>query len=354
MKTKLPTPQKLPSGMYRCQVTVDGKRESVVDADPDICQAKAVELKAGLVQARDERKKAITLSAAIDQYIKLKEPVLSPSTIRGYSAIKEHRFREIMNKNIYTITKSDVQRAVNGETKKISAKTVYNAYGLIRPVLKEFGVDVFGIKLPQRLKPAKKYLQPEDIGKLIQAAKGDSCEVPILIAAWLGMRRSEIVGLCWDCVDFDRKTIAVRRTIVPDKENKWVLKDGAKNESSQRVISCPDYIVQMLRGLYTEGATGQVFKIHPDTLRRHIHKVCRMAGITDTTVHGLRHTNAAVMKSLGVDDGHAMERGGWANEATYKKTYSYVFDQAAEDGDQKINDYFEKLHTEMHTENNGA
>lgn len=50
MKTKLPTPQRLPSGQYRCQVMVAGKRVSVVDAAPDVCQAKAVALRAGLIE----------------------------------------------------------------------------------------------------------------------------------------------------------------------------------------------------------------------------------------------------------------------------------------------------------------
>lgn len=71
--------------------------------------------------------------------------------------------------DVRTITKQDVQIAVNAEDKIVSAKTVANAYGLIRPVLKECGVDVFGVRLPQVQKPVKKYLQPEDIGKLVEA-----------------------------------------------------------------------------------------------------------------------------------------------------------------------------------------
>lgn len=39
-----------PVGMYRCQITVVGERKSVVDADPDICQAKAVALKSGMIE----------------------------------------------------------------------------------------------------------------------------------------------------------------------------------------------------------------------------------------------------------------------------------------------------------------
>lgn len=195
MKKKLPTPQKLPSGTWRCQVMVDGKRVSVVAETPGEAQAKAVAIKAGLIEKAAERKAFLSLADAIDQYIEMKEGALSPSTVRGYETVKKHRFSGLMSKDVHSITKAAVQAAVSQEAKLVSPKTVYNAYGLIRPVLKEYGVDVFGVKLPQRIKPNKRYLQPEDVGKLIEAAKGDPCEIEILIAVWLGMRRSEITGL---------------------------------------------------------------------------------------------------------------------------------------------------------------
>lgn len=350
MKKKLPTPQKLPSGMYRCQVMVGGKRVSVVDESPEVAQAKAVALKNGLIEKAEERNAFLSLRDAIDNYIKVKEGALSPSTVRGYEIVKKHRFASLMGRDIHSITKAAVQAAVSQEAKLVSPKTVYNAYGLIRPVLKENGVDVFGVKLPQRIKPRKRYLQPEDVGRLIEAAKGDPCEIEILIAVWLGMRRSEIMGLCWDCINFESGTLTVRRTMVPGKDNKYILRDGAKNESSQRTVSCPDYIMDKLRAKRKPGEDGLVFRGHPDNLRKRVHSVCKKAGIADTTVHGLRHTNAAVMKSLGVDDAHAMARGGWKTEATYKQTYSYVFDERAKSADDEINDFFEKLHTDLHTD----
>lgn len=348
-----PRPVELPSGKWRCQVMVEGKRLSVVEATPQLAHARVLAIKAGLVEEEirsAEQKKRITLRDAIDHYVRLKEGVLSPSTIRGYETIKRNRFQKMMGLDIRGITKEDVQLAVNEEAKKVSAKTVYNSYGLIRPVLKEFGVDIFGIKLPQRIKPKKKYLQPDDIGRLLEASAGDTCEIEILLAVWLGMRRSEIIGLCWDCVDFDAGTITVRRTFVPDKHNQWVLKSGAKNESSQRTISCPAYILEKLKARYRPGAEGQVFKVHPETLRKHLHRICERAGITDTTVHGLRHTNAAMMRSIGVNDEHAMARGGWTNAATYKQTYSYVFEQDATRYDTQIDEYIQNLHTKLHTE----
>ena len=85
---------------------------------------------------------------------------------------------------------------------------------------------------------------------------------------------------------------------------------------------------------------GRLFGVNPETVRKHVHRACQRAGITDTTVHGLRHTNAAVMKTLGVDDRHAMERGGWACESTYRQTYSYVFESQKSAADTAINSFF--------------
>ena len=150
-----------------------------------------------------------------------KSNTLSSSTIRGYDQIKRLRFKGIMQRNIHTLTKRDIQIAVNEETKRVSPKSVANAYGLVRPVLKEYGIDVFGVKLPQRIKKKKKYVQREEIGDLLTAAQEDKYEVPILLAIWLGMRRSEICGLCWDCVDEKAKTITVKRKLIMDKDRDY-------------------------------------------------------------------------------------------------------------------------------------
>lgn len=341
MKTRRPTPKKLPSGNWRCQVMVNGSRVSITDEDREICQARAMAVQAGLME-KEEKKKSMTLEQAIDAYLESKSDVLSPSTIRGYEFVKSKRFPALMRMNIYSITKKDVQIAVNQEAKtKASPKTIANGYGLVRPVLKSYGIDVSGVKLPQQIKKEKQYVQKDEIGTLIDAARGDSCELQILLALWLGMRRSEIMGLHWDCVDPKSGSLVIRRKLVMDKDNQFVLREGAKNVSSQRRISCPAYIMDKLEEKRRGRTEGPIFTQHPDTVRQHIHSICRKAGITDTSTHGLRHTNAAVMHDLGVSDAHAMARGGWTEERTYKATYSYVFQSTAMKEDDLVNEFFD-------------
>ena len=334
---KIPKAKKLASGRWNIQVMVDGRRVSITENTEKEAIAAAAKYKVDAAEP-DKKKAKLSLIEAIDIYVDSKENTLSPSTIRGYETIKKHRFKQLMNDNVYAMKKADVQKAVNKESKLCSPKTVANAYGLVRSVLKFYEVDVFGVKLPQQVKPLKKYLQPEDIGKLIDAIKGDKCEIPILLAVWLGMRRSEISGLCWDCVDQENGIIHIRRRIIPDKNNHWIMDDGAKNQTSQRSIQCPDYIMDKIKVLPTR--EGRLFKMSPETIRKHVHAACKRAGIVDTTVHGLRHTNAAVMKTLGIDDRHAMARGGWSCESTYRKTYSYVFECKANEADTQINSFF--------------
>ena len=144
MKAKRPTPKKLPSGTWRCQVMVNGKRVSVTDEDPKIAQAKAMAIQAGLMKKEETRKEFLSLEDAIDDYIESKSNVLSPSTIRGYDTIKRNQFKSLMKRNVYTLSKKDIQEAVNQGAKTCAPKTISNAYGLIRPVLKELGIDVFG------------------------------------------------------------------------------------------------------------------------------------------------------------------------------------------------------------------
>lgn len=346
-----PRPVLLPSGKWRCQVMVDGERLSAMEDDPETAHATVLAMKAGLIEAKKKPKK-VTVNDAILSYMAASESVLSPSTLRGYDTMRRNRFKGIMQRDVYSLNRLDIQKAVSEDAKTASPKTVSNAYGLLAAVLKDYGVEFHGVKLPQKIKNKKSYLSAGEVVKLIDSSSGDSCEVPIVMAVWLGMRRSEILGLCWDCVDFEAGTVEVRRAMVPDKDNKWVLKDGAKNVGSQRTIKCPDYIMAKLRELY-HGQTGPVFSMCPEIIGRHLHAICQKAGITDTTMHGLRHTNAAIMIALNVVDKYAMARNGWTSDYTFKQIYGYVFPEGANETDAIINTYFENalnLHTNLHTD----
>lgn len=347
---KLPKAQKLPSGMYRCQVMVDGERISIVDEDPNKAQAKAAALKSGMIGANKEneskKKGNIRLCDAIDDYIESHKNVLSPSTINGYKEIKRNRFQRLMNLKIMHIDEVDLQKAVNEEAATVSAKTIKNALGLVVSVMTQFkSVNVKRIKLPQRQRKEHVYLDENGMIDLFEAIQGSPVEVPILLAVWLGLRRSEIMGLCWDCVDFSISKIHIRRTYVRDSDGGYVLRENTKTESSKRSLDCPGYILSKLAALQPDKQKrqGRVFTMHPNTIYCSMKKICEKHDIDFVGVHGLRHTNASVMLSLGIIDKVAMARGGWSTDVTMKQIYQHVFVTDVQAAGQKVDAFFQAV-----------
>ena len=57
------------------------------------------------------------------------------------------------------------------------------------------------------------FLSAEEMQKMFEAVKGTKLELPVLVAAFYGLRRGEVLGLKWDAIDFERGTISIKRTV---------------------------------------------------------------------------------------------------------------------------------------------
>lgn len=79
--------------------------------------------------------------------------------------------------------------------------------------------------------------------------QGDPSEFGVIMAAFYGLRRSEIVGLKWDAVDFENKKISIQHTVVTAKVNGTVMeiaRDKTKTKSSCRTLPLIPACEQML------------------------------------------------------------------------------------------------------------
>ena len=57
------------------------------------------------------------------------------------------------------------------------------------------------------------FLSAEEMQKMFESLRGSRLELPVLVAAFYGFRRGEVLGLKWDAIDFERGTISVKRTV---------------------------------------------------------------------------------------------------------------------------------------------
>lgn len=337
---KPPKANKLPSGQWRCRVRVDGQDISITRDTQKAAVAEAMAIKAGIKQAN--KIENITLTRAIERYRQDRDGILSPSTLRGYKIIQENRFPDLMEKPVSRLTFSMIQIAVNQEAKRYSPKTVRNSYGLLTAVLGEYrpDLDLSRIKLPQKEETDKQIYSPEELRKYLEQVRGSDIELPVLLAVWLGLRRSEIIGLRWEDVDYKNGLLNIREALVQDENNEYQVK-GTKTVKSRRTLPCPEYILSIISSQEQTG--DRIITTPPQTIRNRMVKAAEAAGVPYIGLHALRHQNASIMLSLNIPDKYAMERGGWSSNKTMKDIYQHTMDEGKQQAAAAIDRYFDDI-----------
>ncbi len=344
---KIPKAKKLPSGMYRVQVMVDGRRMSITDEDPGVAEAKAAALKAKLEQAV-KSPRSLTVGEAIDRYIESKDSVLSPSTILGYKRLRKNAFQEIMKVKLPVLTQEKVQRAVNAMAKAgKSPKYIRNAHGLLNAALTEYAPNiVLRTTLPQKEKYEVHVPTDEEIEVIMGMVRGTEMELPILLALWLGLRESEIRGITWDSIS--NGVLHIKEAIVEGEGG--ATKKGTKTYSGNRKIKLPQYIEELVNA--QPHKNDHVIQLSGQAMYKRFVRLCEKAGVRKCRFHDLRHANASVMLALGVPDKYAMERMGHATNNMLKTVYQHTMKSKQDEVADMVDKYFEeKLHTKLHIKN---
>ena len=281
----------------------------------------------------------LTLKEAVDNYISIKSNVLSPATIRSYHSIISNHLKGIRDLKISKLTQTKIQEAINIEAAEHSPKTVKNIYGLVSVVTAYYAPDIkLGhITLPQLKRPQNVSLNRNQIAILLNNIEEDPIEIPVLLALWLGLRRSEILALKWDDIDFDAMTLRVDEALVPDKDNNMVLK-STKTTDSERTLQLPKYIALKMQNLPKEGE--RLFNIKDSALSKGFPKLCERIGLPRFKFHDLRRSMATIGLSLNIADKIVMQRGGWNNVQTMKKIYQIVLQDDANSAENAFNNFF--------------
>jgi len=334
---KLPTPTKLPSGRWRIQILVDGQRISQTFNTKQEAVYWAAGIKTKLKEA-DISPHNFTVSAAVDRYIESKSAILSPSTIAGYKKIKDNLMSSISSMKLGDLTQKKIQHWVNSLAADKSPKTVANAHGLLSAVLREYRPN-FSLRttLPQKVKPSIQIPSEAEIKAILATAKGSKYELPIVLAIWLGLRQSEILGLTWDCIDGD--VVHIRQAIVMGEDGP--VTKGTKTYSGTRSIHLPDYLKQLLEASPHKG--DHIVKMSGKAIYSGFSRICEKAGVPHFRFHDLRHTNASVMLASGIPDKYSMKRMGHATNNMLKTTYQHTIKEKETEYDQKIDAYFTAL-----------
>lgn len=333
----------LPSGQWRVRVTdpESGKRISITAATEREANYQALEFELG-----KDRKARIgkTVGEAVDDYITIKDGVLSPTTIQGYRAIRKNNLKNLMDYPVKNLTQKIVQEEFNREAKTPSKRTgklpspksLANMHGLLSAALQMECPDFqLHTTLPAR---QKRILELPDAEQVINAVIGSDVELPVLLAAWLSLSMSEIRGL--QAKSIRNGFLYVEESLV-DINGSPTLKQSTKAYERTRKHKLPTYIMQLIESTDAwKDGSGFLITMSHDAIVGHFRKLLAEHGVQDMTFHQLRHLNASVMLALGVPDLYAMERGGWSTNTTLKGVYQHTFSKERQLVDQRIDAYF--------------
>lgn len=199
-------------------------------------------------------------------------------------------------------------------------------------------------ELPKIKKFEASFYSKEELDKLFEVFKGDRLELVVHIAAYYGLRRSEVLGLNWDSIDFENKTLTIRRKVTSQNlkgTGETIRIDSElKTASSVRTFPLIPHIEKMLRDKkyqeeYYSNLIGDSFDktydgfvcrdnmgklITPAYVTTHFKLVVDSNGLKHLRFHDLRHSCASLLVASGVPMKAVQE---WLGHATYNITADY-------------------------------
>ncbi|MNB82484.1 Transposase [compost metagenome] len=251
------------------------------------------------------------------------------------------------------------------DKKGLSAKTLRRHHANIKSAL-DFAVRMnlipFNpadrIVLPKQEKYNASYYTVEQLEKLFEVCLGTPIESAVYIAAHYGLRRSEVLGLKWDCIDFEEKTISIKEVRV--KIGKKVVVKKPKSESSQRTLPLMEKIEDYFKllkkqrkqnklrygedyvnsGLVCCWPDGSPMK--SEYLNHKFKDILAKNELPHIRFHDLRHSTASYLIKHGVSLKEIQVWLGHSTIALTADTYSHLDMETKKDTAQRINGLFSK------------
>ena len=329
--------KKLKSGSWNIMVfshLENGKRKYESFTAPTKAE---VELKAAEFKAEKKRRKwkDLTVLEAVDGYIRAKENVLSPETIRGYIKIRENNLDGIQQKKIKNLTSEDLQIFISELAVEKSPKTVRNVYGLIRAAIAMYAPDLaFKVTMPAKKKSRPESPSDDDV-RLLWELASPQMRVRLALAA-CGLRRGELCAVKYEDIKGDM--LHVHADIVQDKKNKWIYKEIPKTSESDRYIKLPSTVLELIG----EGS-GFIVKVHPPAVTAGFIRLRNKAGVK-SRLHDMRHFFSSTAAILGIPDIYTADMGGWERgSVTMKRVYQNNIRSMSDYYQDKMSDHLNKI-----------
>ena len=195
------------------------------------------------------------------------------------------------------------------------------------------------------------FYSKEEVRQMLALLKNeDESKKPFAVfftlAAFMGARKGELVGLEWKDIDFENSMISINRAYYYSSHEKTYYTDTPKTKTSRRSLKMPAHVMDTLKE-YREWQDGQreicggswvetdrLFTkwngepMTPNAPSAYLTAFCKRTGMRKVNVHSFRHFNASALIDGGVDVVAVQAALGHSTPATTMSIYSHAFDNA--------------------------
>ena len=252
------------------------------------------------------------------------------------------------------LTANDINDFYAEQLERVKATSVHKYHANIGKALKyavKKGMIPYTVMdKVDRPKPERfvgKFLKQSEVIGLFEAVKGHKLELGVILGAFYGLRRAEIVGLRWESIDFEADTITIKHTVtVATLEGKktLVVGDTTKSHASCRTLPLVPLFKakllaiqdeqEMYRTLcgksYNKAESKYIYtdqlgnRINPGYLTHAFPKFLVENGFRRMRLHDLRHSCASLLLANGVPLKQIQEWLGHSDFAITANTYAHL------------------------------
>ncbi|NSW84270.1 MAG: site-specific integrase [Syntrophothermus sp.] len=286
----------------------------------------------------------------LETYVK---PKVRPTSYSNYhDALRLHIIPAIGHIPLQSLKTHMIQDFYNQKAETLSAWMIHRIHQILNGALKQAVRERLIPNNPAEytVRPSIKrkemaVLSPEEVDRYLEAARNDRLYPAFLLELTTGLRRGELLALTWDCIDFAKGTLTVKKSLtrvryVEEGRTRLEMTDP-KTESSKRLIPLLPEVIQELRRLKKKQAEERLFfgqayqdnnlvfaqengkPIDPRTFDRRHKAILKKAGLKHVRVHDLRHTVATILIQEGENPENLRDLLGHTRTSTTLDLYCH-------------------------------
>ena len=247
-----------------------------------------------------------------------------------------------------------VQQFYSEKLRTVKPNSVIHYHAVIHQALKyAMKTDLVAQNVAMKVDRPKKndfqpvFLDAAELQHLFEVVKGTKLELPVLVAAFYGLRRGEVLGLKWDAIDFERGTLTTKRTVTSVNvggKTQIIEQESAKTKSSMRTLplvgrfkeyfaevkAAQELNKQVCGNCYNYEYDGFVFvdelgeRMKPDYLTSQFPAFIQRHGMKKMRFHDLRHSCASLLLANGVPLKQIQDWLGRSDFSTTANIYAHL------------------------------